>query len=883
MRRKLLTIGLWFAIAAGVGQATAAFAACQIPLVISQSSGDANVLIVLDNSGSMNEALQSSAYNPNTNWSGNFNRSSSYNISTSGNYTPRSFSGSWPSTPSAYLVTSDQGMPAIYYGNYLNWVYFHATAAQRAAIPTVTRIQAAKTAVNTVLAATTGCQFGLMDYQNGCCTLSGVLVAPMGTSLATMQTTVNGLKAETWTPLASTLYSAMSYYSTTGGSAPITAACEQSFVIMVTDGLPTQDTNVPSWIRDTNRNGSKLDEVAQYMYRNDLRNDLAGIQNVATFVIGFNVDDGLLQSTADLGGGAYFSVTDGAGCAAALTSSFDIIQKRIAAGAAVSVVSSENRTDNRLFRARYESQTWRGFVEAFDLPYHSGTPALWEAGSLLSARDPNTRNILSSTTGTNTLALTVANESSFKTLLGAATDSSAIHIIQYARGTDLPSTRSRSGWVLGDIVDPAPLMVGAPKGFNNLSGYQAFRDANASRNEVLYVAANDGMLHCFDIENGSEEWAYVPKNQLVKLQDLMSPTYCHEFFLNMTPAAFDIPISGTWKTLLIGGDERGGNGLFALDVTNPDSAHVSVLWDVDLPTLHGSWNTPTLVHDQRRNTFDLCVGTGYMGTTSTAKLFVMNPANGSLIDSLSLGSSASVTKTTRAASLDMDLDGWDDLLYIADLGGHVWRVDMRTNPWSSSLLFSAGKPIQSSPVVTMNQQGQPMVFFGTGQFLTDSDPADTSQQTFYGVIDDGSGNTVAKSSLTNQTSTFQGITSGSKGWYMDLVNPGERIVKTAALVAGTIYVPSFLPNSAACTGGGQSWLYSLDYKDGSAPSNPNGTENNTTAGRVQSMGDGMLADPAVDLVNEQVLLQSSNAVLLTADITGGLKKLIVRSWRQKLN
>jgi hypothetical protein len=49
------------------------------------------------------------------------------------------------------------------------------------------------------------------------------------------------------------------------------------------------------------------------------------------------------------------------------------------------------------------------------------------------------------------------------------------------------------------------------------------------------------------------------------------------------------------------------------------------------------------------------------------------------------------------------------------------------------------------------------------------------------------------------------------------------------------------------------------------------------------MGDGMLADPAVDLVNEQVLLQSSNAVLLTADITGGLKKLIVRSWRQKLN
>ena len=49
------------------------------------------------------------------------------------------------------------------------------------------------------------------------------------------------------------------------------------------------------------------------------------------------------------------------------------------------------------------------------------------------------------------------------------------------------------------------------------------------------------------------------------------------------------------------------------------------------------------------------------------------------------------------------------------------------------------------------------------------------------------------------------------------------------------------------------------------------------------MGDGILADPTVDLVNEQLILQSSNAVLLTEDISAGLKKLMVRSWRQKWN
>jgi len=112
---------------------------------------------------------------------------------------------------------------------------------------------------------------------------------------------------------------------------------------------------------------------------------------------------------------------------------------------------------------------------------------------------------------------------------------------------------------------------------------------------------------------------------------------------------------------------------------------------------------------------------------------------------------------------------------------------------------------------------------------------------------------------------------------------GERVTHTAALVAGTLYVPSFRPNSTACTGGGQSWLYSLDYKDGSAPDHNNGTANNVTTGRSQSMGDGILADPSVDLLSEQVILQSSNAVLMTEDISAGVKKLVVHSWRQRWN
>ena len=118
----------------------------------------------------------------------------------------------------------------------------------------------------------------------------------------------------------------------------------------------------------------------------------------------------------------------------------------------------------------------------------------------------------------------------------------------------------------------------------------------------------------------------------------------------------------------------------------------------------------------------------------------------------------------------------------------------------------------------------------------------------------------------------------------DITNTQVQIVTRApALIAGTLYVPSFRPNAAACQGGGDSWLYSFDYKDGSAPSNANGTENNTTSGRVESQGSGILADPSVDLVNEDLVLQSSNAGLVSRGFNAGLKRLVVRSWRQKWN
>src|SRR5262249_19794131 len=131
-------------LAACIAHPGAAGAVCQVPLAVGVNAGNANVLLLLDNSGSMNEALESGAYAPNTHHTGNFTRTSTYRITPSGTYAPSHFNGAWPSTPTAFLIASDVGEAGQYSGNYLNWVYFSATAAQRTAIPVVTRIQAAK-------------------------------------------------------------------------------------------------------------------------------------------------------------------------------------------------------------------------------------------------------------------------------------------------------------------------------------------------------------------------------------------------------------------------------------------------------------------------------------------------------------------------------------------------------------------------------------------------------------------------------------------------------------------------------------------------------------------------------------------------------------------
>jgi hypothetical protein len=82
---------------------------CQVPLFVQQAAVGANVMIIADNSGSMNAGVIIPTTNPSNTYSGNFNSGSTYYISSDGWREPRDFNWFWPNSPSVYLVNSDNG------------------------------------------------------------------------------------------------------------------------------------------------------------------------------------------------------------------------------------------------------------------------------------------------------------------------------------------------------------------------------------------------------------------------------------------------------------------------------------------------------------------------------------------------------------------------------------------------------------------------------------------------------------------------------------------------------------------------------------------------------------------------------------------------------
>lgn len=867
---------------------------CEIPLFVMQSMSGANVMILADNSGSMNAGIFHTDYNPNQNYSGKFSALADYYVSKDGLREPIDFNITFPATPSVYLVNSDNGEDGRYVGNYLNWLYFHATDAQRATVPQLTRIQVLKLVLSEIVTRSKRLNFGLTVFQLD---HGGSIVSKCGGNEVNLQAQIAGLTANAWTPLGESMETLVDYFAYDGPDAVIQSPCQYNFILVVTDGLPTMDLAVSPYLWDADHDGKDpgscasigapypdyydcsdhFDDVAYYLNKVDQRPDLDGLQNVITYVVGFHEKGNLLQEAATNGDGLFFNAENAVDLYLSMEYAIQDILRRISAGSAVAVVSTERGTDDRLYRGKFMPLDWDGYLECYALPYADGDPTLWEAGELLRKRGAQERTIFTAI-GNTEYAFSAGQAANLYQAMNCMSAAEAETLINWGRGENQNRLRNRNGWRLGDIVHATPVVVGSPSNFMPEESYQNFYDANRNRQKMVYVGANDGMFHAFNADTGVEEWAFVPQFALPDFAVMADSGYCHTYTCDQTATVKDIKIGGLWRTALVAGGREGGASLFAMDVTDP--ANPAVMWQADLPN-GKTFNSEVEIVGIDGQAVAL-VGSGLDIDTGQAWVYGYDMETGNLLGSLLLSESLKVrNKASKPAVVDLDLDGNVDLIYVADLLGSVWRLEVGgyTNPasWSVTQLYAGALEVTSPPVAAYGPAGEVYVYFGTGAYLTEDDMITSAQQDFYCVFDKHDGGTATKKTMADQTATIGDITDET-GWYVELWNElGERVTESAVVVAETVIFTSFAPTQAACVGGGNSYLYQMRYDTGGmAPKE----DSENPADRSISLGDGVASYPVVDLAQGTVVIQSSDAQIHVEPISADIQRMTVRSWQE---
>jgi type IV pilus assembly protein PilY1 len=628
--------------------------------------------------------------------------------------------------------------------------------------------------------------------------------------------TVDGITSNGWTPLCESTYEAYRYlagdslyYGDQLDTAVDTPArdpaaedpagtydspatdCAYTYVILMTDGLPTFDTSANALVKalpgvttcnsyqDDNGGTTEncLPELTKYMATQDLdADDSNGEQLSITSTIGFTTDQTLLSDAANNGGGKYFVANNAAGLAAALQGAVAIALSRDVSFTSPSVaVDSFTRTQSRddVFFSMFNPQRridWPGNIKKLKLlldsticapsdvclvgegnalaigsqgeikgsistAWSSGDGGNVEAGgvgALLAARDLTGRTILTNTVTANVSGLEdfnstnldaagygYADDADLFAKFGVADQAELNAIINWGRGydaldadQDADVTETRP-WILADMLHSKPLVV----------NYGALGSSTVTDPDLRIVAGtNAGFLHMFGNSDGEEDWAFFPKELASVLtrraENAVSDD--HVYGIDGSPVLYsrDVNFDGTIDFLNDGdvawiyfGLRRGGNAIYALDISNPDSP--AFKWKIDQTTtgfgeLGQTWSDPVVTRIPGHVDSDgvpkpvIIFGAGYDAANKDGPgiatddnvgrgLYIVDAELGTLLWSVTPRekgelAATNLQETTLEHSvagivtpLDSNGDELTDRIYFADTGGNIWRVDMPGN------------------------------------------------------------------------------------------------------------------------------------------------------------------------------------------------------------
>ncbi|UKE75001.1 pilus assembly protein [Xanthomonas graminis] len=511
-------------------------------------------------------------------------------------------------------------------------------------------------------------------------------------------------------------------------------------------------------------------------------------------------------------------------------------------GSAASLASNTSKLElgARTYQSAFYSGTWRGDLVAYNVEQATGSLAeAWSANDHFPAW--NTR-VIKFASGATTLA-----NFAYGNLTGTPLSSANQQQIDYLRGdrsnekANGGKLRTRTG-LMGDIVNSQPVYVGSPNArlyttasFTGASAYASFASAKAARSAMLYVGANDGMLHGFDAGSGAEKFAFVPKAAMTGLLNYTDPDYEHRYYVDGELTVSDIydTASASWRSILVGTMGRGGKGMFALDVTDPDN--ISLLWDktsTDLAALGNNLGKP-IIGQLGNGQWYAMVGNGPNNSGDSADLVMVNILSG---DSSSIATGAAGDNgLSSVLAWSSNNDYIVDRIYAGDLKGNLWRFDMTGASGKATRLFTAQygaktQPITAAPTAAKDPStGLTWVFFGTGKYLSDGDISNKDVQTWYGLIDRGSAIASDRSTLNKVDIEQQGVVNGYavrviedqpspgvNGWYMDLIPPsgtaeGERMVVSNFFQGTALIGTTRIPESGdVCKPSGKGFVMAIN-------------------------------------------------------------------------
>jgi type IV pilus assembly protein PilY1 len=443
-----------------------------------------------------------------------------------------------------------------------------------------------------------------------------------------------------------------------------------------------------------------------------------------------------------------------------------------------------------------------------------------------------------------------------------------------------------------------------------------------------------------------------------QVNELMRPDYSHRFYLDGSSMISDAYTNGAWRTVAVGAMGAGGRTVFALDVTDPaEFGPGKVLWEfkhsnavcVADPTGTlgsracrdvGFGVTKPKIARLASGRWATVFGNGYNSFDHRARLMVVDLETGRLLynlltpDDTAQGGSASASNPNGLSPVETTDWPLNNLnfanAYAGDLLGNLWRFNFEVATPTVTRVFTAKdgssperrQPITATPIFALkpNSATEIVLLFGTGSFFKvgDDNIASPQVQTFYGIFDSASSpptvplrsDLLAQVLTSNNTSlnvgsntydaggvrflTQNSLTTGQRGWRVDLPSPGERVISNAFFPTGAdqkrVRFSTLIPNDDPCGSGRQGFLMDIGTLSGGRSSTPAFDFNGDG---VSNAGDatGGIQPSGIGGGTGEMLINIRDANGGTDNIYGGDGRLIIKgsntsgpigrqSWRQ---